>query len=156
MMYGRYAGTPIRIGDDEHVVMSESDVLGVKGDKIADLKPTEVRACTCLIQLVCDYAWTRAIKAGTACHPHHHNQSITAAALTPHTTPPHAAELDPSQRTAQQRAQRSQPLRACPACVGLLRRWNAVHERRCKCRQRWQGAGPVGCRRCTRRTSACM
>lgn len=50
-MYGRYAGTPIRIGDEEHIVMSESDVLGVKGDKIADLKPTEVRAAACTVPL---------------------------------------------------------------------------------------------------------
>ena len=42
---------------------------------------------------VCEFAWTRAIKAGTACHPHHYNQTITANALAPHTTPPHAAEV---------------------------------------------------------------
>jgi Chaperonin 10 Kd subunit len=44
VVYGRYSGTKVKIGDEEHILLSESDVLGVKGNSVADLKPTEVRA----------------------------------------------------------------------------------------------------------------
>lgn len=43
MLYGRYAGTKVKIGEDEHILLNESDILGVKGGSLAELKPTEVR-----------------------------------------------------------------------------------------------------------------
>jgi hypothetical protein len=45
VMYSRFAGTKLKIGEDEHIIMKESDVLGTKGATMADLKPTEVRSC---------------------------------------------------------------------------------------------------------------
>eukprot|EP01025_Chloroclados_australasicus_P043621 TRINITY_DN4678_c0_g4_i1.p1 TRINITY_DN4678_c0_g4~~TRINITY_DN4678_c0_g4_i1.p1 ORF type:complete len:243 (+),score=35.55 TRINITY_DN4678_c0_g4_i1:80-730(+) len=43
VLYARYAGTAVKIGEDEHIVMKESDVIGVKGASMADMKPTEDR-----------------------------------------------------------------------------------------------------------------
>ena len=43
VVFGRYAGTKVQIEDAEHVIMTESDVLGVKGASIADMKPLEVQ-----------------------------------------------------------------------------------------------------------------
>ena len=43
VLCGRYAGTKVKIGDEEHMLVKEEDVLGVQGAKVADLKPTAVR-----------------------------------------------------------------------------------------------------------------
>jgi hypothetical protein len=51
VLFARYAGTKLQVGGDEHVVLSESDVLGVKGSALKDLKPLEVR----LFCLLCQY-----------------------------------------------------------------------------------------------------
>lgn len=43
IMYSRFAGTKMKIADDEYIIMKESDVIGTKGASVADLKPTEDR-----------------------------------------------------------------------------------------------------------------
>ena len=58
MLFARYAGCKVAMQDEEHVIMGESDVLGIKGGSVSDLKPLEVRsashstACTILRQCV--------------------------------------------------------------------------------------------------------
>jgi len=41
VVYSKYAGTEVALGDQEHVLLKEEDVIGVlpEGDKIAKLKP---------------------------------------------------------------------------------------------------------------------
>jgi chaperonin GroES len=43
VMYSRYAGTKVKVGEEEFIIMKESDVIGTKGASIADMKPTEDR-----------------------------------------------------------------------------------------------------------------
>jgi chaperonin GroES len=43
IMYSRYAGMKVKVGDVEHIIMKATDVIGTKGGSIAELKPTEDR-----------------------------------------------------------------------------------------------------------------
>lgn len=43
IMYSRYAGTKMKVGEEEFIIMKETDVIGTKGASLADMKPTEDR-----------------------------------------------------------------------------------------------------------------
>jgi chaperonin GroES len=43
VLYAKYAGTELRIGEDDHVIMKEADVIGIQGDSIPTMKPLQVR-----------------------------------------------------------------------------------------------------------------
>jgi chaperonin GroES len=43
VMYSRYAGTKVKVGEQEYILMKETDVIGTKGAAMADMKPTEDR-----------------------------------------------------------------------------------------------------------------
>eukprot|EP00892_Ulva_mutabilis_P001246 jgi/Ulvmu1/11121/UM071_0004.1 len=43
VLYSRYAGTHVKVGEDEQIIMKEADVIGIKGASMSAMKPTEDR-----------------------------------------------------------------------------------------------------------------
>ena len=41
MVYSRYTGSEVTIGDAEHILMKEADVVGIKGSSVAEMKPLQ-------------------------------------------------------------------------------------------------------------------
>lgn len=39
VMFGKYSGTDIRLGDDEYVIIRETDVIGIVTDEDTPVKP---------------------------------------------------------------------------------------------------------------------
>lgn len=60
VMYSRYAGTHVKVGEDEQIIMKESDVIGIKGSSMAAMKPTEVLT-------TCIHAWAPVAIRHTSC-----------------------------------------------------------------------------------------
>ena len=43
VIYARYAGAEVKIGETEFILMKEADVVGIKGSSVAEMKPLQVR-----------------------------------------------------------------------------------------------------------------
>ena len=49
-MYSKYAGTEVKMDDQDYVILKEGDVIGIRGADVDTLKPLQDRI---LIEVIC-------------------------------------------------------------------------------------------------------